>query len=178
MDIDDSLPASVAVELRVVPLCLLAGTLIVATDSHSLNELRDRVACILNRKVHVVTRSSEWLEKELDSRYRFSDEYDDNSTENYSTCWYWPSWHWFDGDKLVVKASGWDGTTHWTGAQEFPPDHPDREFWNWLVRIPHYHGLLDEVEIPKIKRVWNRYLRRTMQATNRPLDRSGGSATS
>ncbi len=176
MDIYDWLPASVAIELRVVPLRELAGTLILATDSHSLNETRDRVACILNRKVHLVTRSAEWMEGELDSRYRFCDDHYENSTENHSACWYWPSWHCYDGDKLVVKASGWEGTTHWTGAQEFPPDHPDREFWNWLIAIPHYHGLLTDQEIPKIKRVWNRYRQRTMGATNNPMDRSGGSA--
>lgn len=177
-NINDLLPASVALELRVVPMRELAGTLILATDSQVLDETRDRIAYILNRKVHLVTRSPEWIEGELDSRYRFCDELAENSIENDSVSWYWPSWHYLDGDKLFVKASGWQGMTHWTGAQEFPRDHPDREFWNWLIAIPQYHGLLADREIPKIKRVWNRYRQRAMTATNNPMDRSGGSAAS
>ena len=178
VDINDLIPASVAIEMRVIPLRELAGVLIIAKDAAVCDETCERVAFILNRKVHFVSRSSDWIEAELDLRFRSCPELLGNANEADTISWYWPSWHYYDEGKLVVKASGWEGMSHWTGAQEFAMDHPDREFWNWLVKIPQYRGLLDQREIPRIKRIWNRYRQRVLQAANQPMDRSGGSAAS
>ena len=81
-DINDIIPASVAVEMRVVPLREVAGILILATDVQNFNETRDRIAFILNRNVRIVTRSCDWMEAELDTRYRSSPELLKNPSEN------------------------------------------------------------------------------------------------
>lgn len=166
--INDTIPASVAIEMRVVPLRELAGTLIIATDAQVLHETLERLSFILNRKVRFVVRSYDWMEAELDCRYRCSPELSGTTTENDTVSWFWPSWHYFDGDKLIVKASGWEGMSRWTGVQEFALDHPDRAFWNWLVKVPQYREMLDQREIPRIKRIWYRYCKRVMRARNNP----------
>ena len=159
-ELDDIIPASVAIDNRVVPIREIGKTLVLATDESVLPETRERIAFILNRNLRFVVRSHDWIDAELELRYRFPVDDTAHADESDSVCWYWPDWHYVDGDKLVVKTSGWEGMTHWTGAHEFSTDHPDRDFWDWLVEIPQYHGLLDEREIPKIRRVWNRYRQR------------------
>jgi hypothetical protein len=175
LGIKDTIPASVAIELRVVPVREIGNTLVLATDCKTEKETKTRLVFILNRDVRLVVRSRDWIEAELDAHYRSSGELIENGSEDNRISWYWPSWHYLDGDKLVVKASGWEGMMHWTGAHEFPIDHPDREFWNWLIMIAYYcNGLVDDREIPRIKRVWNRYKRRSATATNNPMARSDG----
>lgn len=179
LDIKDTIPASVAIELRVVPVREIGSTLILATDSEANTEARSRLAFILNRDVRFVVRSRDWIEAELDAHYRSLCDSIENPSDDNGISWYWPSWHHLKGDKLVVKASGWEGMMHWTGTREFPVDHPDRAFWNWLITIAYYsNGLLDDREIPRIKRIWNRYRRRSATATNNPMDRNGGSTAS
>lgn len=162
-NIDEIIPASVALDMGVVPIREIGKTLVLASDAKVTTETRERIAFILNRDVRFVIRSNTWIEAELESRYRYPFDDHVDSDKNDSISWYWTDWHYLDGDKLVVKASGWDGMTHWTGAQEVPVDHPDREFWEWLIRIPQYHGLLDAREIPRIERIWNRYRQRVCQ---------------
>jgi hypothetical protein len=178
-DITDTVPGSVAIEMRVFPVREIGRTLVLATDSKPTTEAKSRLIFILNREVRFVIRSREWIEGQLDAHYRTSNESLEDPSESQGISWFWPSWHYIDGDKLVVKASGWEGMTHWTGAHEFPMDHPDREFWEWLITIDYYSkGLLDDREVPKIKRVWNRYRQRTKAATNNPMNPSGGSGVS
>jgi len=179
LDINDTVPPSVAIEMRVVPIREIGGKLVLATDGKVGIETRDRIVFILNRDVRFVLRSRDWIDAALDTHYGYRNEPADNDFEIGNISWYWPSWHSRNGETLAVKCSGWNGTTHWSGAHEFPPEHPDREFWEWLISIPQYcNGLLDDREIPKIRRVWNRYRQRTTLATNKPMDRSGGSAAS
>lgn len=178
-DIANTVPGSVAIDMRVVPVREIGRTLVLAIDTQPTTETRSRLAYILNREVRFVFRSHDWIESQLDTCYRDSDETLEDPIGSKGVSWYWPSWHYIEGDKLVVKASGWEGMTHWTGAYEFSSNHPDREFWEWLITIDYYaKGLLDDRDIPKIKRVWGRYRQRTNAATNNPLERSGGSAAS
>jgi hypothetical protein len=179
VDVKDTIPASVAIELRVVPVREIGSTLVLATDCNTETETKSRLVFILNRDVRFVVRSTDWIDAELDAHYRSSGELLGNTSDDNGISWYWPSWHYLDGDKLVVKASGWEGMMHWTGAREFPVNHPDREFWNWLITVDYYsNGLLDDREIPRIKRIWNRYRRRSTAATNKAIHRSRGSAAS
>ncbi len=178
-DIANTVPGSVAIEMRVVPVREIGRTLVLAIDTQQATEAQSRLAYILNREIRFVFRSHEWIESQLDTCYRDPGEALEDSMDSEGVSWYWPSWHYIEGDKLVVKASGWEGMTHWTGAHEFSSNHPDREFWNWLITIDYYaKGLLDDRDIPRIKRVWERYRQRTNAATNNPIDRSGGSAVS
>jgi len=166
-DITDTVPGSVAIEMRVMPVREIGRTLVLATDSKPSTETESRLILILNRDIRFVVRSHNWIETQLDTHYRTSGEPLEDSVDIQGISWYWPSWHYVEGDKLVVKVSGWEGMTHWTGAHEFPSNHPDRGFWEWLIAIEYYSkGLLEDREIPKIKRVWRRYRRRTKLATN------------
>jgi hypothetical protein len=166
LEIKDTIPASVAIELRVVPVREIGSTLILAIDCKTNTETMSRLAFILNRDVRFIVRRRDWIEAKLNAHYRSSCDLIENPSDDNSISWYWPSWHYLEGDKLVVKASGWEGMMHWTGAHEFHVDHPDREFWNWLITIAYYSNrLLDDREIPRIKRIWNRYRRRSATAT-------------
>ena len=55
------MPASVAYENFVVPMRLLADTLIVATATPLTSETQERLQFIMNRCVRGVIRSAEWI---------------------------------------------------------------------------------------------------------------------
>jgi hypothetical protein len=160
-DISATLPPSLAIGELVVPIREIGDTLILATSRMLPSETDSRLRFVLNRNVRFVLRSPEWIAAKL------REYYDNPSTENGksadadSIAWYWPEWHSWNQSTLVVKVSGWSNGVHWTGAAEYPPTHNDHAFWAWLVKIPQYHRLVDESEIPSIKRIWNRYCRRT-----------------
>jgi hypothetical protein len=73
--------------------------------------------------------------------------------------WYWPDWHGVDSDgTLHVKASGWQGGSHWTGEIAIGTEKPEYTFWRWFVGQKEYHRLVEETELPAIREEW---LRRT-----------------
>ena len=73
------------------------------------------------------------------------------------TNFYWPDWHGFDDDgTLHVKASGYTREGHWTGEKIVKPDHQDYAFWRWLVAQPTYHRVMNETELPAIRKEWER----------------------
>lgn len=179
-NISHTLPASIAIDIRVVPVRELGRTLVVAVDCTPTSETRDRLMYLLNRNVRLVLRDHDWIETQLDAYYRTDHETledaSDPASDAESHSWYWPSWHSLRGETLVIKASGWEGTTHWTGAYEVSADHPDRAFWEWLIATEYYaKGLLEEREVPKIKRVWKRIHERTQARTSDPknINRQG-----
>jgi hypothetical protein len=57
---------------------------------------------------------------------------------------------------LHVKASGWTREGHWTGERIIKPDHPDYALWRWLVAQPAYHRVVNEEELPEIRKAWER----------------------
>jgi type II secretory ATPase GspE/PulE/Tfp pilus assembly ATPase PilB-like protein len=175
-EISDLLPEAIARRERVVPINVLRSTVVLACSQPISQETSDRLSFILNRELRFVLRSDAWIDAELDSRYQQSSSRSEDMSDNWSVSFYWPDWHYLDGTTLVVKASGWSPTSHWTGALILPLAHPDRAFWDWLVRIPTYHRVLDERELPKIRRIWLRYCRRCGGA-NMP-DRDGRAAPS
>lgn len=162
MDITSTLPPPIAIEMRVVPVRKIGDTLVLATDCKPAPETIERLVFILSRNVRFVVRSHDWIEEQLEAHYRSSEDSAEIPTEDRCGSSVRPSCHWYDGDKLVVSASGWNGSELWTGAREIAIDHPDREFWNWLITIDYYSkGELNDPEICRIKRIWNRYKRRT-----------------
>ena len=53
---------------------------------------------------------------------------------------------------FVIKATGYENDSHWTGQREFAHGDPDIEFWRWL----HQHRrllppILDESFLPALK---------------------------
>jgi DNA-directed RNA polymerase subunit RPC12/RpoP len=73
------------------------------------------------------------------------------------TNFYWPHWHGFDDDgTLHVKATGYTREGHWTGEQIFKPDHQDYAFWRWLVAQPTHHRVVNETDLPAIRKAWER----------------------
>ena len=153
----DLVPASVAYDNHIVPLRILADTLVVATATPLTTETQQRLHFILNRNVRGVIRSAEWIAVRQHELYGNQPELDETDA---GVTWYWPDWHWYDGDQLNIKCSGWEGSSHWSGCAEFPPDHPDHDMWRWVVTVRQYHRLVDEKEVPSIRRIWNRYLTR------------------
>ena len=156
-DVAELLPASLAFELRIVPLADWHAFIVVGCDSPLSDDVRDRLLFVLNRKVRGLRRSPEWIDAHLHALYDSPREV--NATDLGSVCWYWPDWHGFNDDgTLVIHCSGWHNVEHWSGIAEFPTDHEDHEFWRWVVSIPQYRRLLDEAEVPCIKRIWRHYL--------------------
>lgn len=151
----DLVPQSVAEELRVVPLRFLGGVLVFAGPQRLGPNDIERLAFILNRRVHCTVRSDKWYDRAMTLLY--PSERAASSSDGHSVSWYWGGWHYWAGETLVVKASGWEGMEHWTGAAEIPPDHADYDLWRWIVNYPLYHRLIDETEIPAIRRVWRRW---------------------
>src|SRR5262249_59324050 len=55
--------------------------------------------------------------------------------------WYWPDWSRFDSDgTLHVKASGYQGDSHWTGENVFIPEQPEYGFWWWVLAQDKDHA--------------------------------------
>lgn len=148
-------PQSVAEELRVVPLRMLGGVLVFAGPSRLKAIDLERLAFILNRRVHAVICTHDWYSRAMRLLFPVETE---SEFGRLSISWYWGGWHTWSGDTLVVKASGWEGMEHWAGAAEFPPDHNDFDLWSWIVSYPLYQRLIDDTEIPAIRRVWKRWL--------------------
>jgi MshEN domain len=156
------LAPSLAYELQIVPLFFLGETLVVATTSPLSSETEDRLRFVLSRNVRGVVRSAESIASDLQELYGRPLQPDRKFDD---VTWYQPEGHWFDGDQLNISCSGWSGSSHWSGCQEFPADHPDFHMWCWIVSVPQYHRLIDIGEIPGIRRIWNRYLRRRKQGS-------------
>jgi hypothetical protein len=71
--------------------------------------------------------------------------------------YYWPDWHSVDTDGILhVKASGWHEGTHWTGERAINPEDPEYDFWRWLVAQKKYHRVVEESELPVIRKEWSR----------------------
>jgi hypothetical protein len=84
----------------------------------------------------------------------------DEFTASDAISWYRPHWHGLDTDgTLHVKASGWQGGSHWTGELAIKPAQPDYKFWRWLVAQKEYHRLVEESELPAIREQWLRQAR-------------------
>jgi hypothetical protein len=84
-------------------------------------------------------------------------EWDNFITAGDSITWYWPGWGGFDTHGVLhVKASGWQGRSHWTGEIAIEPEKPEYEFWCWFVAQKEYHRLVEEKELPAIREDWAR----------------------
>ena len=81
----------------------------------------------------------------------------DEFTAGDAITWYWPDWHSVDSDgTLHVKASGYQGGSHWTGDRAISPAEPEYDFWRWVVAQKEYHRLVEESELPAIREEWSR----------------------
>ncbi len=150
------MPASVAYYNRVVPLRFVDDTLLVGAASPLNTETQQRLQFIMNQKVRGVVRSAAYVEARLDQLYGKPP--DDDETDE--VMWYWPQYCWIDNGRLTIKCSGWSDGKHWTGCEEFLPDHPDHEMWCWIASIPQYRRLIQVKELTGIRRIWQRYTER------------------
>jgi hypothetical protein len=81
----------------------------------------------------------------------------DTFTAGDDIIWYWPEWHSVDSDgTLHVKASGWQGGSHWSGETAISPEKTEYEFWRWFVTQKEYHRLVEKHELPIIREEWVR----------------------
>ncbi len=154
----DLVPLSVADEFRVVPFQLLGGVLVFAGPQRVAEKELERLGFILNRKVHCTVRPDEWYEHARARLHATSMDTADSAERSVS--YYWGGWYYWDGDTLVAKASGWEAMSHWTGVERFPPEHEDHDLMCWLLNCKSYRRVIDRSEIPRIRRVWRRWLAR------------------
>jgi hypothetical protein len=158
-DIAPTIPVSVAFDNRIVPVTKLCSVLIVATCPPVPDDLVCKLEFILNCRVRLILRSATVIDQAITQLYGE----DQHEVIDFQpvVAWYWPDFHSFETDgTIVIKMSGWDAESHWTGAAEFKLSDPDYAFWKWVVALRQYHRLVDEAEVPSIKRIWRRYLSR------------------
>ena len=159
------LPESVARENRCVAMFELGQTLVVGRDVISDQETIDKLRFILNRPIRMIRRTADWVAARIDVLYSNPSPESQTADEEDSVTWYWPAWYSFEPGTLKVKCSGWIGMTHWTGCHPVRYDDPDIDFWIWFVKQKYYGRLVKESEIPKIQRIWRRYLKRCGKAS-------------
>jgi hypothetical protein len=165
------IPAPIACENRIVAITAVAGTLVVGASEPLSEELQEKLQFILNRRVRGVIRSEEWITEKLQELYDVPDDVSDRNEQPAPVHWYWISCRREDeepiGDRtFYLKTSGWDidedgRRFHYSGAAEISKDHPDHEMWKWVMEYPYFEGLIDERDVPRIRRIWNRYRQRT-----------------
>jgi hypothetical protein len=70
------------------------------------------------------------------------------------TTWYWRACHAFDSSgTLHMAISGWqaDGT-RWSGQMDRPVDHPEYNFWKWLLSESGCtKALISDTELEKLR---------------------------
>jgi hypothetical protein len=157
VNFSDVVPESVARANDVVPMGTIGTTLVLAGTAKFSDADKEDLEFVLNRRIRIVIRSSDWIQARQAMIYSCLESDEAASTD--PVTWYWPDWHAFEDDgTLKVKCSGWrSDNVHWNGMHEFPPNHADYAFWRWVVGCKFYHRLLDERELPAVRRVWNRY---------------------
>lgn len=156
----DEVPEGVARDNRCVPIMLLGQTMVVGIAPEADPEVKDRLQFILNRPIRLVARSDSWIEARLQMLYPEQHAATEATDEEFSVTYYWPHWVKFEPGTLLVKCSGCHGMGHWTGFHPVRYDDPEIDFWIWLMKQKYYHRVVNETEIPQIKRIWRRYLLR------------------
>lgn len=153
-------PSCIAYENRIVAIADWQGLLIFGSDTSITDADKTRLSTILGRRVRVLYRSAAWVDANLQKAYETTREY--NTTAFGDVTFYWPEGHRFDAEgMLTIPCSIWQGaTTHCSGAAQYSRSHEDYGFWSWVVRIPQYHRLVADSELPAIRRIWRRYLER------------------
>ena len=90
--LDDIIPASVAIDNRVKPLCEIGRTLVLAIDESVSTNTTERISFILTRDVRFVVRGHHWIGAELKMRCRFPCDDTTHIDEGDSICRCWPVW--------------------------------------------------------------------------------------
>jgi len=145
-------PASLAREDGTFPLECMGTILTIAVGAPLADEALDRVEFVLNREIRQVVHPAAVVREAI--RRHYGEGKEDHDLD---VCWCWPTWrHVAPDGTLDIKASGWEGNTHWTGSREIKPDDPDYAFWRWLVDNDEYDRLVDERELPEARQRWAR----------------------
>jgi hypothetical protein len=62
---------------------------------------------------------------------------------------------------IMMRATGWEGDEHWTGAHRVKADAPDFAFWQWLIsQKQRWVGLrfVSSEDLPKIREEYERHV--------------------
>jgi hypothetical protein len=148
-------PLSIAREIGFFPLSCSPTSLTVAVEAPLADEVRDRLRYVFEREICAVVYPRAAIQEAIDHQLeRFEPE---EGVDDVSICWLWPDWNYVKQDgTLVIKCSGWHDGCHWSGAREIPPDAPDYAFWEWLTTEKDYARLVDNRELPEVRKRWER----------------------
>ena len=126
-------------------------------------EWLDELAFVLDREIRTVIYPIATIREAIVHQYG-------EAVFEEMTCFLWPDWHRISPDgTLWIKNSAWCGNSHTTGFQEVAPDDPDYEFWQWLTTREEYARVVNETELPEIRRLWERvteFRNQTTEPTN------------
>lgn len=155
-DIAALVPASVAREEGIFPLGCSWSHVTVAVGAPLTVEVLDKVQFLLGREVRQLIYPAAAVREAILRHYGGAEPDEDGDLD---VCWCWPTCRHVAADgTLDIKASGWQGNTHWTGWREVKPDDPDYAFWRWLIDNDDYDRLVEDRELPEIRRRWARLI--------------------
>jgi hypothetical protein len=162
-EIQATLPESIARENLCVPILRIGSTLLIATSNPDAESLSEKLRFVLDQPIRMIARNTHWIQSKIDAVYSIHRGLSDEPQPSASMS-YWAQCARHDGSSLFVAASGVSATpqsySHWSGEIEFSIDHPDRDFWDWLVTIQSFKRMLTERDLVAIRRIWQRSMRR------------------
>jgi hypothetical protein len=137
----------------IFPLDCSESVITFAVEAPLSDELRTLYRFIFNRAVREVVHPRAAIQEAIARQLRgYVPKEGEDET---SVGWVWPAWYRAEEDgTLLIKSSGWDNGSHWTGAREIRSDAPDFAFWAWLTTQKEYARLVDERELPEIYARW------------------------
>ena len=165
-EIQATLPESIAREDLCVPILRIGSTLLIATPNPHAEYLGEKLTFLLEQPVRLIARDTNWIQSKIDAAYSANMGSENEPQPAVSTL-YWALCNWHDGSSLCIATSGIrtspQSYCHWSGSIEFAIDHPDRDFWDWVVAKDAFKRILTEKDLIAIRRIWHRIIRRALK---------------
>jgi len=149
------LPTSLAHELECALIRRTGGTLLIASAAPLSAADHERLEYILDGKVKVLVKGPEVIRATL-SRYYPVDIVESGTTVVSYLIETGRSLD--DGSVFIATSSVADGFFI-SGFVQFTPDHPEFQFWSWVIRRPEFRHRMSPRQVVGIHRIWRRFLR-------------------
>ncbi|MCC9606724.1 hypothetical protein LOC68_16425 [Blastopirellula sp. JC732] len=163
-DLVEVLPESTARRFHIAPMRFQNEQLLVGADSPPDEQAISQMLFFRRTVLRFVRRTDAWIDARINELYGDPPLDDQRSESKSSSCWYRPMFYWWEGRQLMIRCGGWSdengSPVHWSGAQPLPPEHPDFLMWLWLVHQPQFRRSIEESELPAIRRIFQRLLKK------------------